>query len=464
MRRCQIIVESDSLKSVTGPNEVDPEFVPDRSKRTTPGLKRLVFGSFDPRADLGLRNIRRHQVQYAGGTAPMNDTLDRWWRQPDHFDWLSAYIADHGLQPITRGVISVSAATVGLAASVLTLSPDGPHGIAAHTASLLASALGVAMAGIWLIGWPSRRGSMMFALVAIACFATVCLAQSDPIIGLMGCSAFATIGGYIALFHTPRFMACYLTVATATTAVLAVRVAAEHDVVLGASFAAMIGAVNLSVSFVVHMLMNFLRVDVLESERDPLTSLLNRRGFDRAARTLLATPHKDEAHLIVAMVDLDRFKVLNDDLGHAAGDRVLTAVADVLRAHTGAAAVIGRVGGEEFLVAEVAGTPDPAAMADRVCHAIAATPYPITASIGTATAALRSRDDSVPPPALTTLIDMADSAMYEAKRRGGNRTQHCAGLGAPLTQSDQGDGAQPPSAGAAVQRSASSPESLFPNG
>src|SRR6202012_3328710 len=122
--------------------------------------------------------------------------------------------------------------------------------------------------------------------------------------------------------------------------------------VLGATFAAMIGAVNLSVSFVVHMLMNFLRVDVLESERDPLTGLLNRRGFDRAAQTVLAKPGRGEAHLIVAMVDLDRFKVLNDDLGHAAGDRVLTAVAEVLRGHADAAAIIGRVGGEEFLVAE----------------------------------------------------------------------------------------------------------------
>jgi diguanylate cyclase (GGDEF)-like protein len=394
----------------------------------------------------------------------MNDTLKLWWRQPDHFDWLSAYIADHGLQPISRCVIGGSAAVLALTAGVLTLSPAGPRGVAADTVSVVVSVVGMTLAGGWLVRWPTRRGSALFALAAIACFATVCLVQTDPIIGLMGCSAFATIGGYIALFHTPRFMACYLTVAMATTAVLAVRVAAGHDVVLGATFAAMIGAVNLSVSFVVHMLMNFLRVDVLESERDPLTSLLNRRGFDRAARTLLATPHRDEAHLIVAMVDLDRFKVLNDDLGHAAGDRVLTAVADVLRAHTGAAAVIGRVGGEEFLVAEVAGAPDPAAMADRLCHAIAATPYPITASIGTSTAALRTRGDSMPPPALTTLIDMADSAMYEAKRRGGNRTQHCVGLGGPLTQSDQGGGAQLPSAGAAGPGSARSPESLFPNG
>ncbi len=181
-----------------------------------------------------------------------------------------------------------------MAAGVLNLSPAGPQGVVANTVSLVAASLGLAMAAIWLIGWPTRRGSVVFALVAIACFAAVCLVQTDPIIGLMGCSAFATIGGYIALFHTPRFMAWYLTVATATTAVLAVRVADEHDVVLGASFATMIAAVNLSVSFVVHMLMKFLRIDVLESERDPLTSLLNRRGFDRAARTLLAAPRKDE--------------------------------------------------------------------------------------------------------------------------------------------------------------------------
>ena len=147
----------------------------------------------------------------------MNDTLDRWWHQPDHFDWLSAYIADHGLQPITRGVIGASAATVAVAAGVLNLSPAGPQGVAANAVSLVAAALGLAMAAIWLIGWPTRRGSVVFALVAIACFAAVCLVQTDPIVGLMGCSAFATIGGYIALFHTPRFMAWYLTVATATT-------------------------------------------------------------------------------------------------------------------------------------------------------------------------------------------------------------------------------------------------------
>jgi diguanylate cyclase len=353
----------------------------------------------------------------------MKHTLERWWRRPDHFDWLSAYIADHGLQPITRLVIGGSAAVLALTAGVLTLSPAGPRGVAADTVSVTASGVGLALAGGWLIRWPTRRGSTLFALAANVCFATVCLVQTDPIVGLMGCSAFATIGGYIALFCTPRLMVCYLAIASATTAVLAVRVAVEHDPVLGASFAMMIGAVNLSVSFVIHLLMQFLQVDVLESDRDPLTRLFNRRGFDRAARTLLATPRQGVGHLIVAMVDLDRFKVLNDDLGHTAGDRVLIAVADVLRDHTDAAAVIGRVGGEEFLVAEIRIVPEPAVMAEGLCRAIAAIPYPITASIGTSTAALHTTEDTA-PPSLTRLIDIADVAMYEAKRRGGNQTHH----------------------------------------
>jgi diguanylate cyclase len=358
------------------------------------------------------------------GAGQMRDTLERWWRRPDHFDWLSAYIADHGLRQTTRAVIGTSAAATALAAGGLILSPSGPHGLAAVTVSALASVVGLAMAGIWLVGWPTRRGSAVFALVPNACFASVCLVQSQPIVGLMGCCVFATIGGYIALFHTSRFMAFYLTVATVTTTVLAVRVASEYDPALGGFLGLLVAAVNLSVSWVVHMLIHLMRIDVLESERDPLTSLLNRRGFDRATQTLLATPPIDDAHLVVLMVDLDRFKVLNDDLGHAVGDQALIAVADVLRHHAGAASVIGRVGGEEFLIAEITSTPEPVALAGRLCRDIAATPYPITASIGTSTAALRTDDDAVQHPPLSTLIAIADAAMYAAKRGGGNRAHH----------------------------------------
>jgi diguanylate cyclase (GGDEF)-like protein len=354
----------------------------------------------------------------------VKDTLERWLHQPDHFDWLSTYIADHGLQTVTRIVIGGSGAVLGLMAALLTLSPAGPHGVAPVIVSVSAGTLGVAMGSLWLFSWPSRRGSMAFALAANGCFASVCLVQPNSLIGLLGCSAFATIGGYIALFHTPRFLAFQVVVATVTTSVLGLRVIAEHDIVLGVGLASLVGAVDVSVSFVILLLMHFLRIDVLESDRDPLTYLFNRRGFDRAARTLLAAPRQSDAHLIVVMVDLDRFKVLNDDLGHATGDQALIAVADVLRAHANAAAVIGRVGGEEFLVAEITSAPDPVLMADRLCRAIAATAYPITASIGTAATALHTRHDATEDPALAALIDIADAAMYEAKRRGGNRTHH----------------------------------------
>jgi diguanylate cyclase len=373
----------------------------------------------------------------------MRDTLERWWRRPDHFDWLTEYIADHGLQQSTRAVIGTAAAATALAAGGLPLSRSGPHGVAAVTVSVLASGVGLTLAGIWLVGWPTRRGSAIFALVPNLCFASVCLVQSQPIVGLMGCCVFATIGGYIALFHTPRFMACYLAIATATTVVLAVRVARDYDPALGGLLGLLVVAVNLSVSFVVHMLIHLMRIDVLESERDPLTSLLNRRGFDRATQTLLAAPHQAGASLVVLMVDLDRFKVLNDDLGHAAGDQALIAVANVLRDHADPAAVIGRVGGEEFLVAEITGRPAPAVLADQLCRAIAATPYPITASIGTSTAPLHAGDRAQ----LATLIAFADAAMYAAKRRGGNQI-HPPEPTALLIEIE-GDGPPVASAGAA---------------
>ena len=83
-------------------------------------------------------------------------------------------------------------------------------------------------------------------------------------------------------------------------------------------------------------------------------------------------------------------------------------------------AVIGRSGGEEFVIADIDGTADPAAMAERLRQAIAALPIRITASIGTAGIhpAYRPGDRG---DLLTELIAAADAAMYVAKRRGGNQ-------------------------------------------
>lgn len=81
---------------------------------------------------------------------------------------------------------------------------------------------------------------------------------------------------------------------------------------------------------------------------DPLTALRNRRGIEAAAAGLLAA--FPDARLGIVYLDLDGFKAVNDRLGHAEGDRALGAVADILRSTFRAADVIGRLGGDEFLV------------------------------------------------------------------------------------------------------------------
>jgi diguanylate cyclase (GGDEF)-like protein/PAS domain S-box-containing protein len=86
------------------------------------------------------------------------------------------------------------------------------------------------------------------------------------------------------------------------------------------------------------------------SERDGLTSLLNRRAFEKRARRVVASA-RPGSQAGVAIIDVDHFKHVNDAFGHAAGDRVLKTVAHDLLRKLPANAVIGRLGGDEFVVA-----------------------------------------------------------------------------------------------------------------
>ena len=149
---------------------------------------------------------------------------------------------------------------------------------------------------------------------------------------------------------------------------------------------------------------------------DQLTGLRNRRYVRRHLDGLLRT---EEA--AVLLVDIDKFKTINDTHGHNIGDAALRDVAERLRIQLRAADVVARYGGEEFL-AVLTGAPSAYALivADRLREAIAAEPVmvgelmvPITVSIGVA----------VGGPGLPAeqLIGLADEALYRAKRDGRNR-------------------------------------------
>jgi diguanylate cyclase (GGDEF)-like protein len=151
---------------------------------------------------------------------------------------------------------------------------------------------------------------------------------------------------------------------------------------------------------------------------DPLTGLSNRRAMDAELGRMLADP---DLHLSLLHIDLDYFKQVNDTLGHAAGDRILTMVGDVLRSELRASDLSARVGGDEFLVVLNGKTePDELAAKARRLICLLERPVPhdgnfarVSASIGIATTATYA----VRPDVQRLLAD-ADAALYRAKGAG----------------------------------------------
>ncbi|MDO7833935.1 diguanylate cyclase [Sphingobium sp. HBC34] len=159
-----------------------------------------------------------------------------------------------------------------------------------------------------------------------------------------------------------------------------------------------------------------LRQASFEAGHDPLTGLLNRRGFACRAKDSLADGAQRGEGASLIFLDLDGFKSLNDDRGHAAGDDCLTHVARLLTAMAGAGALVARIGGDEFLVL-LAGCDAAAAraVADNARRALADIGMGISGSFGLVTA------DTAGVTNLDHLIACADDAMRAAKRAGKNR-------------------------------------------
>lgn len=147
---------------------------------------------------------------------------------------------------------------------------------------------------------------------------------------------------------------------------------------------------------------------------DPLTGVLNRRGFfDQAAAMLCDS----SATSSVVVLDIDRFKVINDEFGHPAGDEALQHVASLLASYMRRDHLLARIGGEEFAVLAPDCDPSGArALAERLRAALESERFPpvgrLTASFGVA---------SLDTEGLAGALRWADRALYCAKRRGRNQ-------------------------------------------
>ncbi len=173
---------------------------------------------------------------------------------------------------------------------------------------------------------------------------------------------------------------------------------------------------------------------------DGLTGLYNWRAFYEHAGQMLKTAHRRQEYATLLLLDLDYFKQVNDNFGHAEGDRVLQAVASTIKATARDDDIVARHGGEEFVVAALGlNEAEGLAAAERLRAAIAAIENmkrPISASIGVATLAPQAEKQKV-SRALAELLDQADQALYAAKNNGRNQVCHfnrLAGLAQPRSQ------------------------------
>lgn len=149
---------------------------------------------------------------------------------------------------------------------------------------------------------------------------------------------------------------------------------------------------------------------------DDLTGLYNRRGFTDLGEQYLKLARRSGRGVSMVYVDLDRFKTINDSLGHHVGDRALVKVADILRATFRRSDIIARLGGDEFgVLALEASDESSESLVERLRDSVkefneaSPDPYQLAVSIGMA------RQEDEPGVRLEDLVAEADSAMYREK-------------------------------------------------
>jgi diguanylate cyclase (GGDEF)-like protein len=157
---------------------------------------------------------------------------------------------------------------------------------------------------------------------------------------------------------------------------------------------------------------------------DPLTGLPNRRAFFSACDRLLAERRRNSAPVTVVVVDLDRFKSVNDTFGHAVGDQVLGVFANVVREQLRSDDIVGRIGGEEFaIVLPNTNASEGSAIAERLRAAFADAArrvggHDVNATFSGGATCIVGQKASI-----AEALEEADAALYRAKLNGRNRIE-----------------------------------------
>ncbi|MBB6521296.1 GGDEF domain-containing protein [Pseudoteredinibacter isoporae] len=185
-------------------------------------------------------------------------------------------------------------------------------------------------------------------------------------------------------------------------------------------------AIRASLSLVITIAINYVVVNIIQelqqklrrsSEEDPLTGLSNRRQLDNEIMAVLDTYTRDGHSAVILLIDIDRFKTINDSFGHDVGDRIIQSVANAIKDNTRKSDAVFRLGGDEFLVLLNGidwseGSVIAETIRSKIEKLSEPEAFPVSASIG-ASVVYDGADKSA-------WIKQADAAMYQAKINGRN--------------------------------------------
>ncbi|MGX9294043.1 GGDEF domain-containing protein [Tsukamurella paurometabola] len=331
---------------------------------------------------------------------------------------------------------------VGMFGAVMIFTPEGAGDSTPRTITLallcgtgIPAAVAVSRLPVTSLWWSPcprrRRISTLFVLYADVAVTSILVLYNSPAAALAGTVLFATVGAYAAHFLATRALAMHLVFSSAVIVYLGVRVVqvyAATPLAVGAQVAVSVlgisGVVVLNYLYTVH-LKQLIRASLTASSTDAMTGLLNRTGFRDAVDEVLRS---DERRLAVCMIDVDRFKHINDAYGHLAGDAALQAVATALQRAAPRHALVARIGGDEFAVVAPMSAPGLEAVLGAVRERLPtlANGERMSISAGIASVDLPARavlstfDDR--SRFFHAIIESADDALRSSKEAGGGRT------------------------------------------
>lgn len=247
--------------------------------------------------------------------------LRTWWNQPHSYESVVSYLALHGALAPYRLAAALSTFTYGLGAAALLLLTDAPPTSVIGRSIFFVAIVSTLLVGVvWLKApWPTKRVSLMFAAYADVGVTLILLSYGSPQDTFVALALLAANSVYIQLFHSPKVMALHLLWAGASVTLYFVLILLSPETDHGlavAQFVVLVPITFMGPTFFQYLILK-LQVQAQAANFDPLTQVRNRRGLDEA----LPVYFLGATDVSVMVVDVDRFKSINDRFGHHPGGR-----------------------------------------------------------------------------------------------------------------------------------------------